>query len=116
MSTPELLASWPRRYFTPGGGDAHLFYKIHGTFHGSPNVSYARHRCGGVPEGCDLQLFTRDSQPNVLDFGLDDSWIGTEFRRTNGALERKVAATDQCLVLRGVISDPANLDYFRDAV
>jgi hypothetical protein len=116
MSSPELLASWPRPYFAPGGGDAHLFYKIHGAFHGSPSVSRARHRCAGVPAGCDLQLFTRHSEPDVLDMGLDHSWIGTEFRRTNGALAGKVAATDQCLVLRGVVSDPANLDYFRDAV
>lgn len=114
MSTD--LPSWPRKYFQPGGGDAHLFYKIHGSFRGMPEVSRSRHRCGGVPAGCDLGIFTRQEHPDVFGFGLEDAWIGNELRRENGAFAQRIEASPQCLVLRGVVTDPANLDYFRDAV
>jgi len=116
VSHPEPLASWPRNYFQPDGGDAHLFYKVHGTFSGAPSVSRVDHRCDGIPDGCTLERFTREAHPGVLDIGLDDGWIGREFRRSNSAVAREVEATDECLILRGVVPDPSTLDYFRDAV
>ena len=39
-----------------------------------------------------------------------------EFRRLEGALAKRVSATEQCLVLRGVVPDPRTFDHFRDAV
>ena len=116
MTAP--LPDWPRQYFEPGGGDAHLFYKIHGAFSAAPPaISRARYRTAGVPDGCDLMLYTRASNPEALASGLlADEWIGDELRRTRGQLARDLAATDQCLVLHGVVADPPNLDYFRDAV
>jgi hypothetical protein len=61
-------------------------------------------------------MFTRATHSSVLDMGLDDNWIGREFRREHGKLATDVSASDQCLVLRGVVPDPPTLDYFRDAV
>ncbi|MBS2026463.1 MAG: hypothetical protein JST54_01045 [Deltaproteobacteria bacterium] len=116
MATSNALASWPRPNFRPGGGDAHLFYKVHGAFSGPPEVSRERHRCAGIPDGCELQIYAHGQQPDVLKIGLDDNWIGKEFRRTDGALASAVEATTQCVVLRGVVPDPASLDYFRDSV
>jgi hypothetical protein len=115
-TAPDALASWPRPHFRPGGGDAHLFYLIHGAFAGAPELSRSRHRCGGVPVGCDLQLFSRASDASVLEMGLGDDWIGRELRRTSPTLAEAVARADQCLVLRGEVQDPSTLDYFRDAV
>lgn len=116
MPTGETLESLERRYFEPGGGDAHLFYKVHGTFTGELSISRSRHRCAGLPEGCELQSFARSQHPEVLGMGLDDNWIGAEFRRSDAALAAETAATEQCLILRGVVPDPPSLDYFRDAV
>ncbi len=82
VSIPEPLPSWPRRYFQPGGGDAHLFYKVHGTFGAELDVSRARHRCGGVPQGCTQSRFTREADPDVLNIGLDDGWLARDFRRS----------------------------------
>ncbi len=75
MTSPEPLPSWPRRHFQPGGGDAHLFYKVHGRFPGAPAISRSRYRCDGVPNGCGLQLSSRDERPDVLNIGLD-GYIG----------------------------------------
>jgi hypothetical protein len=109
----EPLVSWPRRHHQPGGGDADLFYKIHGTFRAAPEISRAKYRCAGVPDGCDLQLHTARE---LLELGLDDGWIGNAFRDEQPALAAEVAGTPQCLLLRGTVADPETLDYFRDAV
>ena len=116
MTPSGALASWPRPHFQRGGGDAHLFYKVHGAFAGPPEVSRSRHRCAGTPPGCDLQHYSRASQPGVLEMGLDDEWPGRELRRTRPALAEALSRTDQCLLLRGEVKDPSTLDYFRDAV
>jgi hypothetical protein len=116
MLADQSLASWPRRYFQPGGGDAHLFYKVHGAFAGKPELSRSRHRCAGVPSGCSVQLYSRDAHPDLLAMGLDDEWIGPKLRTTNRALFDAASSTGQCLVLRGEVRDPSTLDYFRDAL
>jgi hypothetical protein len=115
MTSPEPLPSWLRRHFQPGGGDAHLFYKIHGRFSEPPAVSRSRYRTDGVPAGCDLQSFSREHHADVLGIGLD-GYIGRTFREEAPALFDAVSSTDQCLVLQGVVQDPPTLDYFRDAV
>jgi len=115
MSTREPLPSWPRRHFEPGGGNAHLFYAIHGRFPEMPQVSRARYRCDGVPEGCDLQLYTRETQPQVFEIGLDN-YLGRELRKDDPNLFNAAASSEQCLILRGEVSDPPTLDYFRDVV
>jgi len=112
-----LLASWPRPHFQSGGGDAHLFYKIHGSFPGAPEVSGTRHRTSGVPVGCSLEQHTRDTNPGVLRFGVgDEGYIAQQLREDEPALCEAIAKTDQCLVVRGEVPDPDTLDYFRDAV
>ena len=117
MVTDEApLPSWMRPRFQRGGGDAQLFYKIHGTFPASPSVSRTRHQCAGVPDGCDLQSYKRASTPDVFTFGLHDDLIGRDFRATQPELAAQVERTDQCLILRGVVPDPETLDYFRDAI
>jgi hypothetical protein len=114
--SPSGVPTWPREHFEPGGGDAQLFYKVHGLFTGPPEVSRERHRCEGIPAGCDLESFTRAEHPSILDFGLTGDWVGRELQRANPELAQAIAATDQCLVLRGTIPDPPDLNYFRDAV
>jgi hypothetical protein len=113
---PENLASWPRPHFQPGGGDAFLFYKVHGSFSSSPQVSRSRHRCAGVPHDCHLSIHRGDTASDLLRLGLDEGYIADGFRREDPALFEAVSSTDQCVVLRGDVADPATLDYFRDAV
>ena len=51
-----------------------------------------------------------------MGFGLEDGWIGREFRAEQPRLAAQVANTEQCLVSQGMVPDPDSLDYFRDAV
>lgn len=115
MATADL-PHWAREHFTPGGGDAQLFFKVHGSWSGAPDIFRARHRCAGVPEGCELRQFTRAAQPTVFELGLRDDSLGRVVRPESTRLVRALTRADQCLVLRGVVPDPRDLDYFRDAV
>jgi hypothetical protein len=108
------MKSWPRTYYEPGGGDANLFYKVHGRFAEAPEVSRSKYRTDGVPAGCDLQLYTHADEVHTM--GLEYGWIAHQFRDEHPALCKQVLASEQCLVLRGEIEDPPTLDYFRDAV
>jgi hypothetical protein len=109
------LPSWSRPRFQPGGGDAHLFYKVHGTFPAMPEVSRSRHRCAGVPAGCDIEHFVRERDASVLSIGLD-GYFGGDLERSSPELFAAASAAEQCLVLRGVVTDPPTLDYLRDAI
>ena len=45
------LESWERGQFEPGGGDAFLFYVVHGQVNPSAGLSRSRYRCSGILEG-----------------------------------------------------------------
>jgi hypothetical protein len=111
--TEAPLPSWPREYYQPGGGDARLFYKIHGDFGSKPQISRKKYRTAGVPAGCTLQRY--EPSDDVFGFGLD-SELERRLRDRHGELLEKAKSAPHCLVLRGDIPDPENLDYFRDVV
>jgi hypothetical protein len=67
--TDKALPTWERPHLQPGGGDAHLYYKVHGHFDGGLKVSRSQHRCSGVPDGLTLKLYRAEKHPEVLAFG-----------------------------------------------
>ncbi len=107
------LKSWPRSHYAPGGGDATLFFKVHGTFTGEPHISCSRHRTSGVPDGCRLESHEKGSE--AFAFGLD-GLPGDTLKRSDPQLFARTREAEQCLTLRGDIADPQTLDYLRDAV
>jgi len=110
MSSPV----WPRRHYRGVGGRPHLWYKVHGTFTGTPRVSASAHRTSGPPEGIDLLRYDRDQAPEVLAFGLDG--LFGESLAALGPVASQVRTAPHALVLRGEIDDRPSLDYLRDVV
>jgi hypothetical protein len=110
------LPTWERPHLQPGGGDAHLYFKVHGDFTGTAfRVSRERHRCAGLPAGLALTVSSRADQPEVLAFGTE-----APFRSFLDELPRErvgaILDAPSCAVLRGVVHAPETLDYLRDAV
>jgi hypothetical protein len=114
MTTVEL-PRWERPHWEPGGGDAHLFYKLHGDFSRPPTVSRSRYRTEGPPATVELTTFTDADSPDAFAFGLDDFFLD-DLRATRADLAAAVARAPQALVLRGAVADPDSLDYLRDTV
>lgn len=110
------LESWARPHFVPSGGDAHLFFKVHGAFRDGLEVSGGRHRTAGLPSGCDVRSIRRDTQRSAFELGLEAGWVGDAFRSDAPDVAAEVAKAEDCLILAGTVPDPPTLDYFRDAV
>jgi hypothetical protein len=113
--TPVPLLAWPRPYFEPGGGDAHLFYKLHGDFSKPPPVSRAKYRTAGIPPGIQTMQLDRDRDGDAFRFGLDDPFAA-RLREEHPELVARIESAPHAIVFRGTLEDPENLDYFRDII
>ncbi len=111
----EELASWARPYYRAGGGDPFLFYVIYGPTPAEFAVSRSRYRCAGVPEGIRLVRYGPDSDPEVP-ASFRTGYLWDELNRGDARLAGLVESQTECTIVSGSISDPADLDYFRDVV
>ncbi len=96
------MESWPRQLYEPGGGDARIYYVVCGDIELDGPLYQPSYRSMGVPQGCELWWSEVEQFiESTLDF-LDDP--------------EPLRSYSNCVVLEGVVSDPPDLDYFRDIV
>ncbi|MGE0791079.1 MAG: hypothetical protein AB7S26_35735 [Sandaracinaceae bacterium] len=113
--SPSLLASWPRPHFQPGGGDAQVLYAVFGRFEALEPLSATKYRSAGPPDGVEISSYGAPEQRDVLD-DFRSGWAWDRFVEESPELAGAVADTSRCLVVRGVVTDPSTLDYFRDLI
>ena len=111
---PEL-ASWDRKHYKPGGGDALLFYVVYGRVDAAAPVSRSKYRSEGIPDGLDVMAYGPNSHPEVPG-SFREGYLWEKLRTGNPPLAETIAAQDSCIILRGTFSDPADLNYLRDTV
>lgn len=111
------LESWNRDLFKPGGGDAFLMYAVFGEFQQPLGCSRLDHRTEGVPEGLEVVVFSRDD--------IEHSEYMDGFLKGPGAeglehhdpeLYEEITNAPHCLIVRGEIKDPPDLNYLRDTI
>jgi hypothetical protein len=112
---PIPLEDWSRPHFRSGGGDAFLFYAIYGPTPESLSISRSRYRCDGIPDGLELMTYRTESHPEILN-SFRSGYPWEELNRTDRTLAAETAAQSECLVIRGTVSDPADLNYLRNAI
>ena len=112
-SVPTNLKTWERTQFEPGGGNAMVIYVVYGFFTNDSTVSGSAYRTAGVPKGVDMRKLSRTNQP-VLPF--TDGDFAKVLRKDNPALFALIEQAPECLVIRGEVADPPNLNYLRDCV
>ena len=112
---PVPVESWPRPYYRPGGGDAFLFYVVYGPTPQSFSISRSKYRCDGIPNGIDLVSYGPASSPEVVN-SFRSGYLWEELQRSEPALAGDLARQSECLVIRGDIPDPRELNYFRNVV
>lgn len=111
----DEIVSWRRPHLQAGGGDAYLFYAIYGPTPAKSSVSKSKYRCTGLPKGLEIMGYGPGNHPEVLDeFRGEFYW--QELVRTNKQLSDIIQQQSQCVWIRGLITDPADLNYFRDVV
>jgi hypothetical protein len=111
----EPLPDWDRPYYTPGGGDPFLFYVVFGEVDSNASLDTQAYRCAGIPDGLDLMAYDRDSHPDVF-AGFQDGFLWERLRADDPALAAEVSAASRCVMLRGTVADPPDLNYLRDTV
>jgi hypothetical protein len=115
MSTD--LNTWERKYYRPGGGDPFLFYYVYGEFLQPLQLSLAKYRSQGVPQGLTLRKYDRERHAETLTAFLDrELYLGRILFDEQPGLAELIQSAPECLILRGTVRDSPTLDYMRDTV
>jgi hypothetical protein len=111
---PEL-PSWPRPHFTPGGGDALLFYVAFGTFDLKTPLSRSKYRTSGMPAWLELMHYDRTKHADVIT-GYQSGKMWEILKRDSPLTAEEAEDAPECVALRAEVPDPPTLDYFRDTI
>lgn len=106
--------AWQREHFQPGGGDPFLFYVVFGEFEEPFNLSRKAYRSTGIPDGIKVMQYSRPKDQYVFETFTRGVFAG--FLSEHLDLQRAVNESPQCIVVKGTVTDPTTLDYFRDVV
>jgi hypothetical protein len=107
--------AWPRPHFTPGGGDAFLYYVVFGAFDLSRPPTRAKYRTAGAPAWLSNAGYDRAKHPEVFaEYQSGKLW--DVLTRDTPVTAAEAERSPQCVRLRAEVPDPPSLDYFRDVV
>lgn len=112
---PENLTAWARPYYERPGGRPFLFYVVFGAFDALHTIDSQMYRTIGVHSGLELGLYNREEYGDVL-AGFQAGYLWDELAAQEPALARRIAESDQGLILRGELEDRGDLDYLRDSI
>ncbi len=107
----DLPDPWMRPLFTPGGGDAFVFFVAFGADAAELAVSQTEHRVGEIPPGLELSVQGADAVRAFLEPPLGDV-----LREEQPELVDLAIAVDSCIVIRGTVTDPPDLGYLRSCI
>lgn len=97
---------WTREKWSPGGGDAFLFYVIYGDV----DVEVP-----SLPEGSDVRRLTRaEHGPYLANF--EEGYVWDQLVKDDPELASKVKQSGSCLIVQGTVADPPSLAYLRDTI
>ncbi|AMV30456.1 hypothetical protein VT84_39045 [Gemmata sp. SH-PL17] len=112
---PSTLVSWPRPHFAPGGGDPFLFFVVFGNFDLNKSFSVSRYRSRGPGEWLEVVRVNRAEAPDeAAEYQSGPLW--EQIRRDAPVTVAEAERAPHTVVVRGTMTDPNTLDYFRDAI
>ncbi len=111
MTTPH----WPRPQWRDSGARAFLLWFVFGDFADDFRIDAARYRTRGAPAGIDVMRYAHASFRAWDGYPLGGT-MGTLFESEKPVLFARAGATRDCLMLRGEVADPEDLDGLRDLV
>jgi hypothetical protein len=110
-----MSAHWPRPQWRDGGAKAFYLWFVFGDFAESFEIDAKRYRTRGAPEGVDVMRYAHEPLRAWEGYPLGGT-MGALFKRENESLYTRALATRDCLMLRGEVDDPSDLDGLRDLV
>lgn len=112
---PKSTKSWPRPHYTPGGGDALLYYHVFGNFDLTKPMSASKYRTSGEHPWLQVVQSDRTKHADVI-AGYQSGPLWDILKRDSPLTAAEAEAAPHCVTLRGEVPDPQTLDYFRDAI
>lgn len=109
----EPLPTWERPRFEAGGAEAFLLYVVYGEFGPAEPVSRLEYRTEGLPAGVEVRRLTRE-QSSELPFVSGE--IAKVVRDESPEVFDQAVAAPECLVIKGPVADPPDLNYLRDTI
>ena len=106
---------WPRPQWKDSGAKAFFLWFVFGDFADDFRIDAAQYRTRGTPAGVDVIRYEHAAIRAWDGYPLGGS-MGMLFKSENEALFTRALATRDCLMVRGEIADPADLDGLRDLV
>jgi hypothetical protein len=113
---PAELRSWPRPHFTPGGGNPLLFFVAFGEFDLKKKpFSRSKYRSSGPADWLEVVQLSRDKQAPAI-AGYQSGPVWETVSRDAPVTAAEALRAPQAVVVRGELTDPPTLDYFRDVI
>jgi hypothetical protein len=113
LRVSEPLPTWERPRFEAGGADAFLLYVLYGEFAANAPVSRLEYRTEGLPAGVEVRKLTQE-QSSDLPFIAGE--IAKVVREESPEIFDQAVAAPECLMIKGAVADPPNLNYLRDTI
>ena len=107
--------AWPRPHFTPGGGNPLLFFAVFGAFDLNEPFHRSKYHSNGPGDWLDVSRLTRAESPDVF-ASYQSGPIWKMFDRDVPVTAAEALQVPEAVVVRGEVTDPDTLDYFRDAI
>lgn len=102
---------WQRPLYSPGGGDAFVYFVVFGADADLLEVSTDEHRVHDVPEGVDAHELGPDWVQSFF-----EPPMGDELRARDPESAAEAEQAESCIVVTGTVDDPPTLDYLRDVI
>jgi hypothetical protein len=110
-----ILADWPSKNFTSGGGDASLFYVVFGNVNRDNPLSRNKYRFNNIPDGIELMSYGPTTHPEIVK-SFFKGFLWEQLEQNQPLLAKKVSEQEHCIIVRGTIPDPKDLNYLRDTI
>lgn len=111
MSTP----AWPRPRWQDGGGEAFLLWFVFGDFDADFRIDAQRYHTRGTPAGVDVVRYVNRELAKWDGYPLAGA-LGKLLWEEDARLFERAKRAGECVMLRGTIADPPDLDALPDLV
>ena len=106
---------WPRPQWSSSGEQAFLLWFVFGEFEPDFKIDAPRYRTRGTPAGIEVVRYTNRELAKWDGYPLAGT-LGALLYDEDSRLFERAKAARECVMLRGTLADPADLDNLRDLV
>ena len=108
-------ANWPRPQWQDSGEQAFLLWFVFGDFEADFAIDAQRYRTRGTPAGVDVVRYVNRELAKWDGYPLSGA-LGKLLWEEDARLFERAKRAGECVMLRGEIADPSDLDALRDLV